>query len=149
MTSVGESMGRGVIAGLTGTVVMTAFQRLVEMPLSGRDESYQPAELVEKVFGKAVRQPARRGLNYVAHFGVGAAWGAVHGLAAQTGVRRPWTAAAVFAVLWPADVTSMAFLGLGDPPWRWSSQDLAVDVADKLVLAVATGAVFEALDAGA
>jgi hypothetical protein len=35
-------LGRGVLAGLAGTVVMTAFQRLVEMPLSGREDSYAP-----------------------------------------------------------------------------------------------------------
>lgn len=139
MSSESESVGRGVAAGLSGTVVMTAFQRLVEMPLSGRRESYQPAELVEKVLGKKVGQPNRRRLNYAAHFGVGAAWGAAHGAVAQAGVRGLWTAPAVFGMLWPADVTSMAVLGLGDPPWRWSSRDLAVDVADKLVLAVATG----------
>lgn len=145
MSSVSESVGRGVAAGLVGTVAMTAFQRLVEMPLSGRRESYQPAELVEKVLGKRVEQPNRRWLNYAAHFGVGAAWGAAHGAVAQAGVRGPWTAPAVFGILWPADVTSMAVLGLGDPPWRWSGRDLAVDVADKLVLAVATGNVYEAL----
>lgn len=145
MSSVGESVGRGVIAGLAGTVVMTAFQRFVEMPHSGRDESYQPAELVEKLIGKKVKEPNRRRLNYAAHFGIGVAWGAAHGAAAHAGVRGPRSVAAVFGVLWPADVTSMVVLGLGDPPWRWSSQDLAIDVTDKLVLAVATGAAFEAL----
>ncbi len=39
----------------------------------------------------------------------------------------------------------MALLGLGEPPWRWSARELAVDVADKLVLAAATGVAFEAL----
>lgn len=145
MSSVKKSVGRGVAAGLAGTVAMTAFQRWIEMPLSGRGESYQPAALVEKAFGITVGQPNRRRLNYAAHFAVGAAWGAAHGAAAQAGIRGPWTAPAVFAMLWPSDVTSMALLGLGDPPWRWSGQDLAIDVADKGVLAVATGAAFEVL----
>lgn len=145
MSSVGASVGRGVAAGLAGTVVMTAFQRLVEMPLSGRAESYQPAELVEKATGAKPGPTNRRRLNYAAHFGVGAAWGAAHGVAAHAGVRGPGAVAAVFGTLWPADVTSMVLLGLGEPPWRWSARELAVDVADKLVLAVATGATFEAL----
>jgi hypothetical protein len=146
MSSVKESVGRGVAAGLMGTVAMTAFQRWVEMPISGRGESYQPAELVERVLGRRVEQPNRRRSNYAAHFGVGAAWGAAHAALARAGVRAPWTAAAAFGLLWPADVTSMAVLGLGDPPWRWAGRDLAVDVADKLVLAVATGMVYQALD---
>ena len=146
MNSVMGSVGRGVAAGVAGTVVMTAFQRWVEMPLSGRKESYQPAELVERLLGKRVKQPDRRKLNYATHFGIGAAWGAAHGALAQAGVRAPWTAAATFGVLWPADVTSMAVLGLGDPPWRWKSRELVVDVADKLVLAIATGIAYEALE---
>lgn len=145
MSSVRESIGRGVAAGLAGTVVMTAFQRGIEMPLSGRQESYQPAQLVDKLLGKHVKEQNRRKLNYATHLGIGAAWGAAHGALARVGVRAPWTAAATFGVLWPADVTSMAMLGLGDPPWRWESNELAVDVADKLVLAVATGIAYEAL----
>ncbi len=145
MGTVGGSIGRGVAAGLAGSVVMTAFQRFVEMPLSGRAESYQPAELVEKISGARPGEPNRRRLNYAAHFGVGAAWGAAHGVAARAGGGATRTVAAVFGVLWPADVTSMSLLGLGEPPWRWSRRELAVDVADKLVLAVATGAAYEAL----
>lgn len=145
MGSVGGSIGRGVVAGLAGTVVMTAFQRFVEMPISGREESYQPAELIEKISGARPGEPSRRRLNYAAHFGVGAAWGAAHGVAARAGASGPRTVAAVFGTLWAADVTSMSLMGLGEPPWRWSVRELAVDVADKLVLAVATGAAFEAL----
>jgi len=145
MGSIRGSIGRGVAAGLTGTMVMTTFQRFVEMPISGREESYQPAELMEKISGARPGEPNRRRLNHAAHFGVGAAWGAAHGAAAHAGAGGPKTVAAVFGVLWPADVTSMVLLGLGEPPWRWSRQELAVDVADKLVLAVATGAAFAAL----
>lgn len=142
-----NEVGRGVIAGLTGTVVMTGFQRFVEMPLSGREESYQPAELVEKLTGTKLGEPNRRRLNYAAHFGVGAAWGAAHGMAARLGLRGPKSVAVVFSTLWPADVTSMQLLGLGAPVWKWSGRELAIDVADKLVLAIATGAAFEALSA--
>jgi hypothetical protein len=38
-------LGRGVVAGVAGTVVMTAFQKFVEMPITGREDSYAPAEL--------------------------------------------------------------------------------------------------------
>jgi len=47
--SVLMAMGNGAVAGLAGTVVMTAFQRLVEMPATGRKESYAPADLVMKL----------------------------------------------------------------------------------------------------
>ena len=47
--SVPSFLGRGALAGLGGTVVMTAFQKLVEMPLTGRGDSYAPAAFAEKL----------------------------------------------------------------------------------------------------
>ena len=32
------ALGRGVVAGLAGTAAMTAFQKAIEMPLTGRSE---------------------------------------------------------------------------------------------------------------
>lgn len=37
-------IGRGIMAGLAGTVAMTVFQKPVEMPLTGREDSYAPAK---------------------------------------------------------------------------------------------------------
>jgi len=36
-------LGRGAVAGVAGTVVMTAFQKFGEMPITGRSDSYAPA----------------------------------------------------------------------------------------------------------
>lgn len=33
------TVGLGILAGLAGTVVMTAFQELIEMPLTGRGDN--------------------------------------------------------------------------------------------------------------
>ncbi len=33
------NIGRGILAGVAGTVVMTAFQKLIEMPITGRGDS--------------------------------------------------------------------------------------------------------------
>ncbi len=37
-------LGRGAVAGVAGTVVMTAFQKFGEMPITGRSDSYAPAD---------------------------------------------------------------------------------------------------------
>ncbi len=37
-----ETIARGIAAGIAGNAVMTAFQKLVEMPLTGRGDSYAP-----------------------------------------------------------------------------------------------------------
>jgi hypothetical protein len=141
------SLGRGVLAGLAGVSVMTAWQKLVEMPITGREDSYEPANLLMRVLPIAPKRgAAKRRLNYAAHFGVGLAWGAAHAAIARRGALRGQRAVAtVFGVLWPGDVTSTVALGMNPPPWRWSRQDLAIDLADKLVLAQATGAVYDRL----
>ncbi|CAA9491431.1 MAG: hypothetical protein AVDCRST_MAG38-2653 [uncultured Solirubrobacteraceae bacterium] len=140
-----RAVATGALAGAAGTVVMTAFQRLVEMPLTGRRESYEPANMVQRLTGWQPRSPRhRRRLNYAAHFGVGAGWGAAHGaISGLTGLRGQRAVAAVFGLLWPADVLGVAALGVHEPPWRWTATETAVDFADKLVLAQATGLLFD------
>lgn len=49
MSSTQEKVARGILAGIAGTGVMTAFQKWMEMPLTGRGDSYVPAELAERV----------------------------------------------------------------------------------------------------
>jgi hypothetical protein len=79
-------LGRAVLAGLAGTVVMTAFQKLIEMPLTKRKDSYAPADFAEKVLPVHPTTPAgRRRLNYTTHFALGGMWGTAYGIA----VSRP------------------------------------------------------------
>jgi hypothetical protein len=100
---------------------------------------------VEKLSSVQPKGARRRRLNYVAHFGVGATWGAAHALLAHrrqlSGQRAIGTA---FGAFWVGDVVANTALGL-TRPWAWSTQDLAVDVVDKLVLAEATGLLFDRL----
>jgi len=144
--SLPATMGRGAAAGVAGTAVMTAFQHLVEMPLTGRKESYAPADLVMKLLPvKPKRGGERRRLNYAAHFGVGVAWGVGHALIARrAGLRGQPAVALAFGALYGGDVVGNTALGL-DKPWEWSRQDLLIDVGDKLLLAETTGLVFDAL----
>ncbi len=135
----------GAAAGVAGTVVMTVFQKLVEMPLTGRSDSYEPANMVRRLTGVRPRgKRSRRRLNYAAHFVIGAGWGAAHGaIATKTGRRGSNAAVTVFALLWPADVFGVAALGVHEPPWRWTPTEAAVDFVDKLVLAQATSITFD------
>ena len=150
-TTLPSTILTGVLAGVAGTAAMTAFQRLVEMPLTGREESYEPAALVEKLLPIRPKSPrARRRLNYAAHFGVGLGWGAAHAaLSRRWDLHGPRGGATVFATLWPADVLGLAVAGLHAPPWKWSGVDMAVDFTDKMVLAQATGLAFDRLQARA
>ncbi len=140
-------LGRGVLAGLAGTVVMTAFQKLVEMPLTQREESYAPADFAEKLPPVHPTTPAgRRRLNYTTHFALGGMWGTAYGIAAARGLRGHKAVNTVFAAVYTGDVLLNTALGLYQPS-TWTAKDWAVDVVDKYVQAQATGAVFDrALD---
>ncbi|MDP9434648.1 MAG: hypothetical protein M3P93_05405 [Actinomycetota bacterium] len=138
-------MSRAVVAGVAGTVVMTAFQKLVEMPISKRRDSYAPADFAETVLRVHPRSAAgRTRLNYTTHLALGTMWGAAYGLAARKGLRGQKAVNAVFAVVYTGDVLLNTALGLYQPS-RWSSKDLLIDVVDKYVQAQATGVVFDRL----
>ena len=140
-----STIGRGVLAGVAGTGVMTAFQKLVEMPLTGREESYAPANFAEKVTPvQTSTREGRRRLNYVPHFALGTMWGAAYGVAAAKGLRGQKAVNAVFAVVYAGDVALNTALGLYHPR-QWSTKDLVIDVVDKYVQAQATGALFDRL----
>ena len=138
-----DVIGRGVVAGVAGTVVMTAFQKLVEMPLTGRGDSYAPANVAEKVLPVRARTAqGRRRLNNATHMMLGTMWGAAYGLAARKGLRGQRAVNTVFGVVYTGDVLLNTALGLYRPT-RWSSRDWLIDVVDKYVQAQATGAVFD------
>ena len=133
-----------MLAGLAGTAVMTAFQKFVEMPLSGRGESYAPANFAQKILPiRPKNRRQRRRVNYIAHFGLGVGWGAAYGVAAHNGLRGQRAVAAVFATVYTGDVLLNMLLGLYKPR-QWSAQDTIIDVVDKLVQAEATGAIYDA-----
>jgi len=136
-------VGRGVLAGFGGTVVMTAFQKLVEMPLTGRADSYAPADFAERVLPVQPRTAqGRRQLNYATHFALGAMWGSAYGLAAQAGLRGQRAVAVVFGAVYTTDVLLNTALGLYQP-LTWTRRDWAIDVGEKLIQAAATGLVFD------
>lgn len=143
--SVAGAMQHAVVAGMAGTAVMTAFQKLVEMPITGRGDSYAPADFADKILPVSVQGPQqRKTLNNVTHFALGAMWGAGFAVAARAGLRGRRAVPAVFAAVYTADVLLNTALGLYKP-LKWSRRDLAIDVIDKLVQAQATGVVFDRL----
>lgn len=138
-------LGRGVVAGVGGTIVMTAFQKLIEMPLSKRGESFAPADFAEKI--TPIDTDTARGrqrLNYVTHFSLGMVWGAAYGAAAMKGLRGQKAVNAVFGVVYTVDVLLNAALGLYHPT-QWTKKELIVDLVDKYVQAQGTGVVFDRL----
>jgi len=149
--SIRASAARGALAGLVGGSVMSAFQKTVEMPLTRRGESFFPAQLATKLLRLDPARARDPRVNWAAHVANGVGWGAGHGVIAQlTELRGQRSVAVAFAVLYSGDVALNAALGLYRPR-EWSTQDVVVDVVDKLVHAEATAVVFDLMrsDAGA
>ncbi len=141
--SLAANVGRGALAGVAGSVVMTAWQRLVEMPLSEREDSYGPADLAEKLLPiKITSDAGRKLLNYATHTALGAMWGAAYGVAAHRGLRGARGAATTFGAIYTQDLVMITILGLGKP-WTWSRKEWTIDVLDKAVHIAATSAMFD------
>jgi len=141
--SMGTTVGLGILAGLAGTVVMTAFQELIEKPMTGRSDSFAPANFAEKVSGvHPTTKQGRKRLNWATHFALGGMWGSAYGIAAYAGLRGPQAIAAVFATVYTGDVLLNTELGLYEPS-TWSGSDWTIDLTDKFVQAAATGVIFD------
>ena len=141
--SAAAMIGRGILAGVAGTAVMTAFQKFVEMPLTGRVDSYAPADFAQRVLPVHPSSAQDRyRLNYVTHFALGGMWGTAYGIAASAGLRGQSAVNAVFAAVYTGDVALNTALGLYQPT-QWSAQDWAIDLVDKYVQAYATGLIFD------
>lgn len=140
-------IGRGILAGVVGTVVMTAFQKLIEMPVTGRGDSYAPADFAQRILPvHPASAQGRERLNYVTHFALGGMWGTAYGIAASARLRGQKAVNAVFAAVYTGDLVLNTALGLYQPT-QWSMEDWAIDLVDKYVQAQATGLVFDrALD---
>jgi hypothetical protein len=138
-------LGRGLAAGLAGTVGMTAVQKLVEMPITGRGDSDAPARFVETVLPLHIEGAEQHHrLNYLAHYAIGATWGGAYGLIARARLHGPQALATAFGIRYAADVLLSTALGIYQPS-TWSRQDVTVDLVDKFVQVAITGAVFERL----
>jgi hypothetical protein len=136
-------MVRGLIAGLAGTLGMTAVQKLAEMPITGREDSDAPAQFAEKVLPMHVEGAEQhKRINYLAHYAIGATWGGTYGLVARTGLRG-WKAVAVaFGIRYAGDILLGTALRAYKPS-TWSIRDVAVDLVNKSVQVTMTGMVFE------
>jgi hypothetical protein len=137
--------GRGVVAGLAGTAVMTAVEQ-VEQRVTHRPDSYVPARALLTLMGRRPGDGDRPpGWNHAMHWGTGAVLGALSGVWAATGLRGPRAHLAHTVVRLAFDQTVENATGVGAPPRTWPLREQAVDVGHKAVYSFATCLVAERL----
>lgn len=140
------AIGRGIFAGLAGTAVMTAGQR-VEMRLRGRQGSTSPGDLVAGLLGvEAIDEAQRRRFSDLVHWTWGTGWGVPRGLLRSFGLRGVPVVVAHFTMVVGTDCWPLASRGLAPPPWRWTRQELIFELLHKGVLVGTTHLAFRLLE---
>lgn len=119
--------GKGLFAGLAGTVAMTASSTL-EMKLSGRGESTTPAQAAEEVMDvEPPDEEAESRFSNLVHWGYGTGWGSVRGLLASAGLSGPAATVVHLGLVWGSEQVVLPALNVSapaDPAMKGGSPDL-------------------------
>lgn len=139
-------MGKGIIAGLAGTVAITAAQMLA-MKISGGQPSKTPAKAVNKVLHvKATDEEHRDEFVQKVHWTYGTLWGLARSVQELLGWKG-WPATALhFAAIWGTELTLLPSIHLAPPVKDWGAGEIAKDAGFHLVYAVTAGLVYDAID---
>ena len=140
------AIGKGVVAGLVGTAVMTLAQT-IEMKINKREGSDTPAEGAKKVLDvEPVTDDKKDKLNTLVHWSYGSSWGVARGIIAEAGLKS-WPGSAVhFAMVWGTALWMLPYLKLSPPPTKWGGDQLAKDAFYHALYATTTGFVYDFID---
>ena len=142
---VAAGIGIGILAGLAGTVVMTAAQ-MIEMQISGRKPSNTPYKAVKKTFGiEAQSEEDKELITNVTHIAYGTSWGVPRGLMAVFGADGVAGTATHFGAVWGTELSLLPAMEVMEPVTTWKPKAIAEDAMFHAVYAVATGITADAL----
>jgi hypothetical protein len=145
---VASVIGKGLLAGLAGTLAITISQ-MIEMKITGREPSEAPVKVASQVIGVA---PANDGekekVSNEIHFAYGTSWGAVRGLIGLAGLKGIPATLVHFGAIWATELIMLPKYDAAPPATEQEPKSLAIDALHHAVYAVATGLVYDALDAG-
>jgi hypothetical protein len=152
---------RGVVAGIAGTGVMTAYQLAVAKaqgkplatPVPHRwADAPAPAQAAKKI-ADAVGQGRRFTredvplLTNAMHWLYGVTWGAFYGAAAGRSSPDPVAGGLAFGTgVWSASYAELVPLGVYEPPWKYPPKELSLDLSYHLVYGLAVDLAYDALD---
>jgi len=145
--NVAAALGRGLVAGLAGTVAITISQA-IEMKLRHRPPSTTPADAVDKVLGvEPVDEKKKLQFANLVHFAYGTAWGGVRGLLDVLGLKGPAAMGVHYAAVETAAMTMLPALKVAPPVNKWGTKEIAIESWHHLVYAVAAGLTYACLKA--
>lgn len=145
LARVASGIGIGLVAGLVGTVVMTAAQ-MIEMQFSGREPSDTPYKAVKKTFGiEAQSDEAKELITNVTHFAYGSTWGIPRGIMAAMGTDSLAGTSAHFGAVWGTELGMLPAMDVIEPVTEWQPKAIAEDALFHAVYAIAAGLTADAL----
>jgi hypothetical protein len=153
-------VGRGLVAGAIGTSTMTAWQELAAKLQSGGQEDQggrgpEPADpwasasapakvgrLILEALGWNVPAEKIDLLTNVMHWGYGTTWGALYGgVMGKRAHERPLARGLGFgAWVWVMSYVQLVPLGIYELPWKYSPQELVMDLSYHLAYGAGVGA---------
>lgn len=160
------AVGRGLAAGLLGTVAMTGWQLLAaksqssgdgstgsspQQPVDPWEEASVPARLAKRVLEGVFlvdEVPASRIglLTEAMHWGYGTAWGAAYGLLAGTAGRSTVRGGLAFGLaVWTSSYVELVPTGLYEPPWKYPPKVIGLDLSYHLVYGTGTAVAYRIL----
>jgi len=143
---VASAVGKGLFAGVVGTVFMT-FSSTIEAKLRDRGSSSAPADAAGKVLGVQPRdEDGQARFSTAVHWGYGTGWGAVRGLIELAEPSPPVAVATHFAAVWGSSLVMLPALDVAPPPWEQPPSGLATDAFHHIVYAVGTSAAYALID---
>lgn len=135
-------MAIGGLAGLAGTLAMSAAQLVVER-VRGQKSSLGPAHTLEGLLGvRPTSRAAERRLNWLTHFAYGTGWGDFRGLLDVLGLEG-WRADLThFAAVQGTAYVIVSPLTGAEPVWTWGAAAIAEEALYHAIYAGATGAAY-------
>lgn len=145
LARVASGIGIGLVAGLVGTVAMTAAQ-MIEMQISGRESSDMPYKAVKKTFGfEANSEEDKELISTVTHFAYGSTWGIPRGLLAAFGTDGFAGTTSHFGAVWGTELTVLPAMDVMEPVTEWKPKAIAEDAMFHAIYAIAVGLTADAL----
>lgn len=142
---VGCAIGRGLVAGLAGTAVMTV-SSTIEMKLRGRQASTAPADAALKVLRlQPVDDQAKARFSNVVHWSYGTSWGVARGMLDAAGCKNTCALPLQFAAIWGMSLVMLPALEIAPPVTKWSADEIAIDAFHHLVYAAAVDLAYAVL----
>jgi hypothetical protein len=144
MSTFSTAAAAGALSGLAGAAAMAAVAK-AEQLATGRPDSYVPGRTLAHLLRLRAADRDRWRRNMAMHYLAGATAGAVRGVMSAANLRGPLASLMHANLRLTFDQTLENATGVGAPPWTWPRDELVIDVSQKTIYALVTGALTDRL----